>query len=109
MVGYCTGFPGIYGRQPLYFEDKTFSAHAAEPPNPQRFTGLPYPMNPDGTLERQLAKLRKDLGEFFGGRAHPDSVEVVLNADGTLLAGTARPTVRDDRDNERLLPYRTNG
>jgi hypothetical protein len=42
-------------------------------------------MNPDGTLERQLAKLRKDLGEvFLAALADPDTVEIVLNADGTL-------------------------
>jgi type IV secretion system protein VirD4 len=32
MVVYCAGFPAIYGRQPLYFEDKTFVARAAVPP-----------------------------------------------------------------------------
>lgn len=32
MVVYCSGFPAIYGRQPLYFEDKTFAARAAVPP-----------------------------------------------------------------------------
>jgi type IV secretion system protein VirD4 len=33
MVVYCAGFPAIYGRQPLYFQDPTFSARAAiEPP-----------------------------------------------------------------------------
>jgi type IV secretion system protein VirD4 len=33
MVVYCAGFPAIYGRQPLYFEDPTFSARAAiQPP-----------------------------------------------------------------------------
>ena len=31
MVDYCDGFPGIYGRQPLYFEDETFVARAAIP------------------------------------------------------------------------------
>jgi type IV secretion system protein VirD4 len=31
MVIYCAGFPAIYGRQPLYFEDKTFAARAAIP------------------------------------------------------------------------------
>ena len=31
MVVYCAGFPAIYGRQPLYFEDKTFAARAAIP------------------------------------------------------------------------------
>jgi type IV secretion system protein TrbB len=42
-------------------------------------------MNPDGTLERQLAKLRKDLGEvFLAALADPETVEIVLNADGTL-------------------------
>jgi type IV secretion system protein VirD4 len=32
MVVYCAGFPAIYGRQPLYFKDPTFSARAAVPP-----------------------------------------------------------------------------
>jgi len=32
MVVYCTGFPAIYGRQPLYFEDQTFAARAKIPP-----------------------------------------------------------------------------
>jgi type IV secretion system protein TrbB len=39
----------------------------------------------DGTSERQLAKLRKDLGEvFLTALADPETVEVILNADGTL-------------------------
>src|SRR5258708_22129037 len=39
----------------------------------------------DGTLERQLAKLRKDLGEvFLAALADPDTVEICLNADGSL-------------------------
>ena len=29
MVVYCAGFPAIYGRQPLYFQDPTFVARAA--------------------------------------------------------------------------------
>lgn len=29
MVVYVAGFPAIYGRQPLYFKDKTFTARAA--------------------------------------------------------------------------------
>ncbi len=42
-------------------------------------------MTSDGTVERQLAKLRKDLGEvFLAALAHSDTVEVVLNADGTI-------------------------
>jgi P-type conjugative transfer ATPase TrbB len=42
-------------------------------------------MNPDGTVERQLAKLRKDLGDvFLAALADPETVEIVLNADGTL-------------------------
>jgi len=42
-------------------------------------------MNPDGTLERQLSKLRKDLGEvFLTALADPETVEIVLNADGVL-------------------------
>ena len=31
MVVYVAGFPAIYGRQPLYFQDKTFTARAAVP------------------------------------------------------------------------------
>ena len=31
MVVYCAGFPAIYGRQPLYFQDATFAARAAIP------------------------------------------------------------------------------
>ena len=31
MVVYCAGFPAIYGRQPLYFQDPTFAARAAVP------------------------------------------------------------------------------
>ena len=42
-------------------------------------------MTGDGTLERQLAKLRKDLGEvFLRALEDPDTVEIMLNADGTL-------------------------
>jgi type IV secretion system protein VirD4 len=32
MVVYCAGFPAIYGRQPLYFQDPTFAARAKIPP-----------------------------------------------------------------------------
>src|ERR1700737_4323884 len=45
MVVYCAGFPAIYGRQPLYFQDKTFAGRAAIPP-PQRrhfLSRLPAP------------------------------------------------------------------
>src|SRR5271170_5472958 len=39
----------------------------------------------DNTHERNLAKLRKDLGEtFLEALADPETVEIVLNADGTL-------------------------
>jgi type IV secretion system protein VirB11 len=42
-------------------------------------------VNTDGTYERQLAKLRKDLGEvFLSALADPDTVEICLNADGFL-------------------------
>ena len=35
MVVYCAGFPAIYGRQPLYFEDETFLARSKiSPPQP---------------------------------------------------------------------------
>jgi type IV secretion system protein VirD4 len=39
MVVYCAGFPTIYGRQPLYFQDETFAARAAIPP-PKRGDSL---------------------------------------------------------------------
>jgi type IV secretion system protein VirD4 len=39
MVVYCAGFPAIYGRQPLYFQDETFKARAAVPP-PKRSDSL---------------------------------------------------------------------
>jgi type IV secretion system protein VirD4 len=39
MVVYCAGFPAIYGRQPLYFDDETFAARAAIPP-PKRSDSL---------------------------------------------------------------------
>src|ERR1700736_642742 len=45
MVVYCAGFPAIYGRQPLYFQDETFAARAAIPP-PKRsdsLSSLPVP------------------------------------------------------------------
>ena len=42
-------------------------------------------MDRDGTYERQLANLRKDLAEvFLAALADPDTVEIMLNADGTL-------------------------
>jgi type IV secretion system protein TrbB len=42
-------------------------------------------MSTDGTYERQLAKLRKDFGDvFLTVLADPDTVEICLNADGTL-------------------------
>jgi type IV secretion system protein VirD4 len=40
MVVYCAGFPAIYGRQPLYFEDKTFLARSKIPP-PRPTEALP--------------------------------------------------------------------
>jgi type IV secretion system protein VirD4 len=45
MVVYCAGFPAIYGRQPLYFQDQTFSARAAIPPPKQinSLSSLPAP------------------------------------------------------------------
>jgi type IV secretion system protein VirD4 len=45
MVVYCAGFPAIYGRQALYFQDETFAARAAIPP-PKRsdsLSNLPVP------------------------------------------------------------------
>lgn len=32
MVIYVAGFPAIYGRQPLFFQDPAFAARAAIPP-----------------------------------------------------------------------------
>ena len=45
MVVYCAGFPAIYGRQPLYFEDKTFDARAAipAPTHSDSLSSLPVP------------------------------------------------------------------
>jgi type IV secretion system protein TrbB len=38
-----------------------------------------------GTLERQLEKLRRDFGEvFLAALADPETVEILLNPDGTL-------------------------
>jgi type IV secretion system protein VirD4 len=42
MVIYVAGFPAIYGRQPLYFQDKIFSARAAVP-EPERSDQLRSP------------------------------------------------------------------
>ena len=45
MVVYCAGFPAIYGRQPLYFQDETFATRAAIPPPKQSdsLSSLPVP------------------------------------------------------------------
>ncbi len=45
MVIYCAGFPAIYGRQPLYFQDETFVARAAvQPPkDSDMLSRLPLP------------------------------------------------------------------
>ncbi len=45
MVIYCAGHPAIYGRQPLYFEDKTFVARAAipSPKHGDSLSSLPVP------------------------------------------------------------------
>ena len=45
MVIYCAGHPAIYGRQPLYFEDKTFVARAAipAPTHSDSLSSLPVP------------------------------------------------------------------
>ena len=42
MIIYVAGYPAIYGRQPLYFEDEAFSARAA----------LPAPKHSDRTVEK---------------------------------------------------------
>jgi P-type conjugative transfer ATPase TrbB len=42
-------------------------------------------MTDDATHERNLAKLRKDFGEvFMAALEDPDTVEIILNSDGTL-------------------------
>ena len=48
MVVYCAGFPAIYGRQPLYFQDPTFAARAAVPPpkHSDSLSSLPVPEVP---------------------------------------------------------------
>ena len=39
MIVYCAGFPAIYGRQPLYFQDETFATRAGDPAaKAERFT-----------------------------------------------------------------------
>jgi type IV secretion system protein VirD4 len=45
MVVYCAGFPAIYGRQPLYFQDATFAARAKIPPpkHSDSLSSLPVP------------------------------------------------------------------
>jgi type IV secretion system protein VirD4 len=48
MVVYCSGFPAIYGRQPLYFEDPTFAARAKIPP----------PKHSDSLLSVQLPEVQ---------------------------------------------------
>jgi type IV secretion system protein VirD4 len=39
VVVYCAGFPAIYARQPLYFQDPTFAVRAVVPP-PKRSDAL---------------------------------------------------------------------
>ena len=62
-------------------------------------------MDRDGTTyERQLSKLRKDLGEvFLAALEDPETVEIVLNADGTLWQERLGATARTDRDDECRL------
>jgi type IV secretion system protein VirD4 len=45
MVVYCSGFPAIYGRQPLYFQDAIFQARAevAPPKETDRLLSLTQP------------------------------------------------------------------
>jgi type IV secretion system protein VirD4 len=45
MVVYVAGFPAIYGRQPLYFQDAAFVARAAVPP-PAQSDRLRHPIHP---------------------------------------------------------------
>ncbi|MGV7209330.1 type IV secretory system conjugative DNA transfer family protein [Oxalobacteraceae bacterium A2-2] len=45
MVVYVAGFPAIYGRQPLYFQDAAFVARAAVPP-PGQSDRLRHPIHP---------------------------------------------------------------
>jgi type IV secretion system protein VirD4 len=41
MVVYCAGFPAIYGRQPLYFEDETCGPRGNLAAEAERFTFQP--------------------------------------------------------------------
>ena len=50
----------------------------------------------DLAVDRRLEKLRRDLGPgFMGALNDPDTIEILLNADGTLwqerLGGTMEP------------------
>ena len=61
-------------------------------------------MDRDGTYERQLAKLRKDLGEvFLAALEDPETVEIVLNADGTLWTRMPRGIARTNRKDEHWV------
>jgi type IV secretion system protein VirD4 len=48
IVVYCAGFPAIYGRQPLYFQDPTFAARAAvsAPKHSHSLQAVPLPEVP---------------------------------------------------------------
>jgi hypothetical protein len=53
----------------------------------------------DLAVDRRLEKLRRDLGPgFMGALNDPDTIEILLNADGTLwqekLGGTMQPIGR---------------
>src|SRR6201987_6342493 len=53
----------------------------------------------DLAVDRRLEKLRRDLGPVFMGALNdPDTIEILLNADGTLwqekLGGTMQPIGR---------------
>jgi type IV secretion system protein VirD4 len=48
MVVYCAGYPAIYGRQPLYFQDPTFAARAA----------IPAPKRSDSLVKTQLPEVK---------------------------------------------------
>jgi hypothetical protein len=69
----------------------------------------------NGTQERQLEKLRRDFGDvFLTALADPETVEILLNPDGTLWQerlgaapmqiGSLSPTKAEAAPHNRSLP-----
>ena len=56
----------------------------------------------DAAQARRLEKLRRDFGPvFLGALNDPQTIEILLNADGTPLAGKTRRPDGTDRSDER--------